>query len=168
VPVEQTAAALSGVDRLSRWRMEVAELTDGVTVVNDAYNANPDSVRAALTTLADMTAGARRRGWAVLGEMGELGAIAAGEHRAIGRLTTSLGVQRVLAVGPGGSVVDELYAGATAGRSPGEVDRVPSVEAATDLLRAEIEPGDVVLVKASRAAGLERIAETLIAEGTAS
>ncbi len=101
MPLPAVADALGRARALSRWRMEVTERPDGVLVVNDAYNANPESMAAALRALATMARG--RRSWAVLGEMAELGAAAADEHRRVGELAAELGVDRVVVVGPGGA-----------------------------------------------------------------
>jgi UDP-N-acetylmuramoyl-tripeptide--D-alanyl-D-alanine ligase len=138
--------------------MEVVERADGVTVINDAYNANPDSVRAALEALVAMAGG--RRSWAVLGEMRELGAAAAEEHEAVGRLAVRLGVSRLVAIGDAAA---RVHTAATQENSPVESAMVPDADSALALLRAEVAPGDVVLVKASRAAGLERVGESLLA-----
>ncbi len=157
------AEALSAAEPASRWRMEVTERADGVTVVNDAYNANPESVRAALKTLVSIAG--PRRSWAVLGEMRELGDGALTEHDAIGRLAVRLDVDRLVAVGEGARAV---HLGAAHEGSWGRESMwVPDVAAAVQLLRDEVEPGDVVLVKGSRAVGLEAVAEALLAdEGT--
>jgi len=149
------AAGLAAARPASRWRMEVTETPDGVTVVNDAYNANPESMRAALRALVAMAAG--RRSWAVLGEMAELGPAAAAEHAATGRLAAQLGVRRLLVVGPAAAGIAAGAAGAGLAASA-----VSDVEGALGLLRSELAPGDVVLVKASRAAGLERVAAGLL------
>jgi UDP-N-acetylmuramoyl-tripeptide--D-alanyl-D-alanine ligase len=99
----------------------------------------------------------------VLGEMRELGPAAGQEHDAIGRLAVRLDVSRLLAVGEGARAV---HLGATHEGSWGDESAwVPDVDAAVAVLRAELRPGDVVLVKASRAAGLERVAEALLADG---
>jgi UDP-N-acetylmuramoyl-tripeptide--D-alanyl-D-alanine ligase len=153
--VEGLAAALPR----SRWRMEVHERRDGVTVVNDAYNANPDSVRAALKTLAVLGRD-QRRTVAVLGEMRELGAASREQHDAIGRLVVRLNVSRLVVVGEGARPI-HLGAGLE-GSWSGESVFVPDTESAVEFLRDDIAPGDVVLVKASRAAGLERVAEALL------
>ncbi len=157
---EQVAARLGAARPASRWRMEVTETADGVLVVNDAYNANPESMRAALRALAAMSAG--RRSWAVLGEMAELGPAAGAEHAAVGALVAQTGVDRLVVVGTRA----EGIAGGAAGAGL-EPRRVADVEAAVSLLRSELAAGDVVLVKASRAAGLERVAEGLLASGVA-
>src|SRR4051794_8326919 len=150
------AAALSDATATSRWRMEVTERADGVLVINDAYNANPESVRAALETLASVARRRRARSFAVLGPMAELGAEGPAEHGAVGRLAVKLGLARVIAVGEPARPIQQ--AAALEGSWDGESSWVPDVEAATALLRAEVRPGDVVLVKASRAASLERVA----------
>jgi UDP-N-acetylmuramoyl-tripeptide--D-alanyl-D-alanine ligase len=158
--VAEVAARLSAATPKSRWRMEVVDRADGVTVVNDAYNANPDSVRAALHALVTMGKG--RRTWAVLGEMRELGAAADAEHDALGRLAVRLGVDRVVAVGAGAQL---LHYGATAEGSWSEAPvYVADAEGAAAVLHADLQAGDVVLVKASRAAGLERVAQSLLEE----
>jgi len=154
------AQALAAATPASRWRMEVSTRSDGVTVINDAYNANPDSMGAALRALAAIAAG--RRSWAVLGAMGELGATADDEHEAIGRLAVGLGVERLVVVGAGAT---RLHAGARAAGLPADqAVLVLDVDAAVGLLREGLSPEDVVLVKASRAAGLERVAAGLLDE----
>ncbi|WNI15125.1 UDP-N-acetylmuramoyl-tripeptide--D-alanyl-D-alanine ligase [Actinacidiphila sp. ITFR-21] len=164
MPVGEIASALSTAGSLSHWRMEVTERPDGVTVVNDAYNANPESMRAALRALAAMGGPARARGgrtWAVLGKMAELGEQALTEHDAVGRLAVRLNVSKLVAVG--GVEAAWLQMGAYNEGSWGEESvHVSDAEAAVDLLRAEVRPGDVVLVKASRSVGLESVALALI------
>ena len=140
------AAALSAAGAVSRWRMEVTDRADGVTVVNDAYNANPESMTAALRALAAIGEG--RRTWAVLGPMAELGDAAGAAHEQVAQVVAELGVDRFVAVGT------DLYPGTTA--------RVADRDAAVALLRAGLAPGDVVLVKASRSAGLDRVAAALV------
>jgi UDP-N-acetylmuramoyl-tripeptide--D-alanyl-D-alanine ligase len=129
-------------------------------VINDAYNANPQSMTAALRALAAMGAG--RRTWAVLGQMAELGDRAGPEHAALGGQVNDLGIDRLVAVGPQTSAV---HAGAVqAGLTEERSSHVPDIDAALRLLHTELRPGDVVLVKASRAAGLERLALELSGE----
>jgi UDP-N-acetylmuramoyl-tripeptide--D-alanyl-D-alanine ligase len=154
----------------SRWRMEVTTRPDGVTVVNDAYNANPDSVRAALKALAAMgrpDGAPRRRTWAVLGEMLELGDTALAEHDAIGRLAVRLDVSHLVAVGEGPPRMTHQGA-AQEGSWADEAAWVPDPDAAFELLAPRLRPGDVVLVKASRSIGLDALAARLLAgEGVA-
>jgi UDP-N-acetylmuramoyl-tripeptide--D-alanyl-D-alanine ligase len=154
------AGRLGSATPRSRWRMEVAQTSDGITVVNDAYNANPESMRAALKSLVAMAQG--RRTWAILGEMRELGAESGTEHDAVGRLAVRLDVSRLIAVGDGARLI---HMGAAHEGSWGDESvYVPDVEAALDILRQDLRPGDVVLVKASRSIGLERVADSLLAE----
>ena len=157
--MEQVADALRAAEADSRWRMEVHRAPGGYIVVNDAYNANPESMRAALKSLAAMAAG--RRSWAVLGEMRELGDASREEHDAIGRLAVRLDISRLVCVGDATRV---MHLGASSEGSWGEESiHVPDVDSAIALLREQVQPDDVVLVKASRAVGLERVAEALLA-----
>ncbi|MFF2516292.1 UDP-N-acetylmuramoyl-tripeptide--D-alanyl-D-alanine ligase [Streptomyces sp. NPDC058086] len=164
---DEIALALSEAGSLSRWRMEVTERPDGVTVVNDAYNANPESMRAALRALAAMGKATQAEGgrtWAVLGQMAELGDEALAEHDAVGRLAVRLNVSKLVAVG--GREASWLQLGAYNEGSWGEESvHVSDAQAAVDLLRSELRPGDVVLVKASRSVGLERVAQALLDNG---
>ena len=155
------AELLGSATPASRWRMEVTERADGVTVVNDAYNANPDSMRAALKTLAVLSKGKTRRTWAVLGPMAELGDAEREAHMDLGRFVVRLDVSRLVVVG---EAAGGIHAGAVLEGSWGEESvHVPDVDAAVALLQEQVRPGDVVLVKASRSAGLERVAEALLA-----
>ena len=158
--LHQVAAALGAAGPVSPARMAVITRADGVTVVNDAYNANPDSMRAGLQALAWM--GRNARSWAVLGEMAELGDDAISEHDRIGRLAVRLDVSRLVVVGTG-RTASAMHQGAVMEGSWGaEATRVDDGAAALALLRAELRPGDVVLVKASNSAGLARLAQALI------
>ncbi|MGP4018115.1 UDP-N-acetylmuramoyl-tripeptide--D-alanyl-D-alanine ligase [Saccharopolyspora sp. 5N708] len=162
--VEQVAERLGAVRRVSARRMEVTETPAGVTVVNDAYNANPESVRAALKTLAAMTRGRPGRAWAVLGPMGELGDADTEAHDEIGRLAVRLNIDRLVVVGEQARVMHQ--AASLEGSWGEESVLVPDVDAAVALLRAELRSGDVVLTKASNFAGLWRVADALL-EGDA-
>jgi len=132
---------------LSRWRGEELSLPGGGIVVNDAYNANPVSMRAALLDLA-IRAGDRRR-VAILGEMAELGADAPRYHDEIGALLRELGIELVIAVGEG----SRAYLGAEASPASAWIPDAAAFETVAGLLK----PGDAILVKASRAVGLEGI-----------
>jgi UDP-N-acetylmuramoyl-tripeptide--D-alanyl-D-alanine ligase len=160
----QVAAGLSAAEPRSRWRMEVTRRADGVTVVNDAYNANPESMRAALDALARLPG---RRRIAVLGAMGELGPGADAEHARLGRDAVRSGVDLLVSVGPD-AVGVHTGAGAewsTTGRpAEDEPVHVPDRDAARRLLAAELAPGDVVLVKASRSYALEVLAADLLTD----
>ncbi|MCP2169543.1 UDP-N-acetylmuramoyl-tripeptide--D-alanyl-D-alanine ligase [Goodfellowiella coeruleoviolacea] len=163
--VAQVAARLSAAQRVSARRMEVTTRPDGVTVLNDSYNANPESVRAALKTLAAMArAGGprgRRRSWAVLGLMGELGEQSTAAHDEIGRLAVRLDISRLVVVG---EQARPMHQGASLEGSWGEESvLVPDVDAAIALLREQVRPDDVVLVKASKSEALWRVADALLA-----
>jgi UDP-N-acetylmuramoyl-tripeptide--D-alanyl-D-alanine ligase len=145
----------------SRWRMEVHRRGDGVTVINDAYNANPESVRAALQALRHLATGGR--GFAILGHMAELGGTSRASHEDIGEFAAQAELAGLIAVGDEAAPV---LAGARRVRSwTGEALAVPDGQAALDALSNQLKPGDVVLVKASRAARLEGIAAALLAGG---
>ncbi len=152
--VEDVAAALGRATLQSHWRMELHERADGVLVVNDAYNANPDSMAAALHTLASLR---HRDGrlLAVLGDMLELGPEAASAHREVGTLAAALGVERLIAIGDhAGDLVEGAGPAVEASIA---ADRAAATAAAAQWLR----PADVVLVKASRGLALESVAEQL-------
>lgn len=160
---EQVATALAAAGPVSRHRMQVVTRADGVTVINDAYNANPDSMRAGLKALAWM-ARQERRSWAVLGEMAELGDDAITEHDHIGRLAVRLDVSRLIVVGTGRSMSAMHHGAVMEGSWGAEATMVDDADAALALLRAELQPGDVVLVKASNSAGLGALADALISD----
>ena len=156
------AARLSDARALSPHRMQVTERADGVTVIDDSYNANPDSMRAALKALA-VVAGRDRRSVAVLGEMLELGEDSRVAHDDIGRLVVRLNIKLLVVVGEGAGGIHD---GATQEGSWGDETRfVPDVAEAAALLREELREGDVVLVKASNGSGLWRLGDELAAAG---
>jgi UDP-N-acetylmuramoyl-tripeptide--D-alanyl-D-alanine ligase len=149
--------------------MEVTERPDGLLVINDAYNANPESMRSALKALAAVSRPRRAAGgrsFAVLGPMAELGPDGPAEHDALGRLAVRLDISRVVAVGDAARPVQ--HGAALEGSWDGESSWVPDVEAAVALLRAELRPSDVVLIKASRAARLERVAQAITDDASSS
>jgi UDP-N-acetylmuramoyl-tripeptide--D-alanyl-D-alanine ligase len=157
----EIADGLSAAAARSRWRMEVRRRRDGVTVINDAYNANPESVRAALQALRHLAQDGR--GFAILGHMAELGAISRASHVDIGEFAARAGLAGLIAVGEEAA---PILAGARRVRSwTGEALAVPDGAAALDAVANQLKPGDVVLVKASRAAHLEGVAMAL-EEGT--
>lgn len=161
VPLPQIAAALTAARPSSRWRMEVHERSDGVLVINDAYNANPASMEAALSTLGQI--GRRgRRTIAVLGEMLELGEGSDVAHVDIGRFVRDQQIDVLVAVG----AVSELYArsndSVTSGWA-GEIVATSGRDQALAWVRDNVAAGDVVLVKASRGVALEHLAEGLLA-----
>jgi UDP-N-acetylmuramoyl-tripeptide--D-alanyl-D-alanine ligase len=144
LPLEKAHVGVPGI-QLSPWRGEETPLPGGGFVVNDAYNANPSSLRAALEHLAERADGRRR--WAILGEMAELGESAPAYHRELGAFARVLGIE-VVGVGE-------------PARAYEPVAWVPTAGDAVELARERLEPGDAVLVKASRAVGLEGIADEI-------
>ncbi|MGL4745210.1 MAG: UDP-N-acetylmuramoyl-tripeptide--D-alanyl-D-alanine ligase [Dermatophilaceae bacterium] len=177
ISLDDACAALESATLASRWRMEVTERTDGVTVVNDAYNANPESMAAALAALQRMGQG--RRSWAVLGTMLELGAESDALHAAVGSAAVGYGVDELVVVGATAAPIADgamARSGSVApiggvtlaptGSSPAasgvtRVRAVADVEVAEILLRAELTAGDVVLFKSSRDAGLRWLGDRL-------
>jgi UDP-N-acetylmuramoyl-tripeptide--D-alanyl-D-alanine ligase len=161
--VAAIAAGLSGAVARSRWRMEVTERRDGVTIVNDAYNANPESMRAALAALADMTGrGADRRGYAVLGEMTELGELSEKFHEEAGMLAARAGVAGLMVVGAQAAAIASGTKAVPAWA--GELLQVADPAAAVAALGERLRGGDVVLVKASHSVGLQAVALALTGE----
>ena len=159
------AAALAVLDALglerpsrvevsfSRWRGDEVPLPGGGLLINDCYNANPVSMRAALSLLADRAAGRRRV--AILGDMAELGPDAPRYHHEAGAAAAELGVQALVAVGP-------LARGYVEGAEGVEIVRwAATLEEGLEAVREIVEPGDCVLVKGSRAMGLEAVADAL-------
>ena len=169
--VAAVAAALSDAQGGSPWRMEVHDV-DGITVVNDAYNANPESMRAALDVLGSLE---RRRGIAVLGIMGELGEGSGAAHADIGAYAVRCGVATVIAVGPENGDAPALAQGARDAVAAGEgaaagceVALVADHAAALRWLRANVRDHDVVLTKGSRSAAMEIVALDLVQHGRTS
>jgi UDP-N-acetylmuramoyl-tripeptide--D-alanyl-D-alanine ligase len=141
----------------SRWRMELDRSPADVVVLNDAYNANPASMEAAIRALAQLPIDGRRI--AVVGEMRELGPHAAEAHDAIGELAASLGIDLIIGVGDGGAAIAKAADGVAS-------VLVPDAAHATAELQSLVRPGDAVLVKASRAVGLEVVADALLHAGS--
>jgi UDP-N-acetylmuramoyl-tripeptide--D-alanyl-D-alanine ligase len=156
VPIEQAATALSAAPA-SPWRMESFTTRAGIRVLNDAYNANPESMAAALRTARWMARGSKLI--AVLGTMAELGPIALEEHERLGELVARLGVDRLVVVGEDARPI--AVAAVREGVEPDDVAVHADIDEAAADVRAHADPGDVVLCKASRVVGLERIAESL-------
>ena len=157
------AARLQGLGPTSRWRMERTERADGVTVINDAYNANPESMREALRTLAILTRDTGRRSVAVLGGMLELGEGSTMAHHQVGETVVRLNIGLTLVVG---DAAYPLYRGAIAEGSWGsEVHWVQTAEEAEAWLATALQPGDVVLFKSSNGVGLRLLGDQVAARG---
>jgi UDP-N-acetylmuramoyl-tripeptide--D-alanyl-D-alanine ligase len=156
IPLAEAAIAL-GEAGVSRWRMETFTTASGVRVLNDAYNANPESTAAALRTARWMAR--EERLIAVLGEMAELGPISADEHDRVGELAARIGVDRLLTVGEAARAI--ARAAIREGMEPGDVASYDDPADALDDVGGWARPGDLVLCKGSRVAGLETLAEAL-------
>jgi UDP-N-acetylmuramoyl-tripeptide--D-alanyl-D-alanine ligase len=158
VGIDAIVDALQSVQRAERWRMEVMGGARGVTVINDAYNASPDSMSAALKTLAQVAEPGGRT-VAVLGEMSELGEFSGEEHDRIGLLAVRLGIDQLIVVGPAArrmhiSTINE-------GSWDGESLYFDTPDAAFEHLETALESGDTVLVKSSNSAGLRFLGDRL-------
>lgn len=156
-PGEAIVAGLNGLVPRSRWRMEIHELAGDRLLINDAYNANPDSVAAAIGTLEALAASRRAEGraartWLLLGDMLELGEDSAALHRESGAAAAS--VDEVVAVG---EFASDVIAGAGHGRV------AESADAAADILHAELRDGDIVIIKGSNSTGLGRAGDAIVA-----
>lgn len=161
MPLPELAAALGELGLVSSRRMDVFERVDGVTVIDDSYNANPASMTAALRALAGFE---RRRTIAVLGYMAELGPYEQEGHVEVGRLAANLGVDRLLVVG---EAANPIHEGATSVRDwEGESVQLTDQAGAVEVLRGDLRPGDVVLVKGSRYRTWE-VADALRADAVA-
>ncbi|MFD9441814.1 UDP-N-acetylmuramoyl-tripeptide--D-alanyl-D-alanine ligase [Streptomyces sp. NPDC060006] len=156
--VEEIAHRLSQAQPRSRWRMETHVRADGVTVVNDAYNANPTSMRHSLDALASMTGGRDQRSVAVLGRMNELGEDARTAHEEIGQYAAELGLDQIILVG--GNEAGWIQEGVS--KAGGQAIHLPDQDSAMDLLHKILRPGDVVLVKGSRGVQLQELADRLL------
>jgi UDP-N-acetylmuramoyl-tripeptide--D-alanyl-D-alanine ligase len=146
MPLDDLAAALGELTVVSGRRMDVFDRPDGVTVIDDSYNANPSSTSAALRALAAMGSGGRTI--AVLGYMAELGDFETAGHEQVGRLAADLGIDRLIAVGDAAAAI--LHGAAADAAWKGEPVLAADQPTATEQLLADLRPGDVVLVKGSR------------------
>lgn len=162
MPFDRVTEGLSRALLTSGGRMEVLTRPDGVTVINDAFNASPESVLAALEAMQDIAAG--RRMVAVLGEMAELGDEMDHWHDRIGQAVAKSGVTRLILLG--GKHADALGEAATREGAGPEVHRAPDGQPLAELANGLIEPQDVVLVKGSNALGMEAVARDLVGLGT--
>ncbi|WP_237234429.1 UDP-N-acetylmuramoyl-tripeptide--D-alanyl-D-alanine ligase [Rothia nasisuis] len=152
------AGQLAVAGAASKWRMQRTDRADGITVINDAYNANPESMTAALQTLAQLgRLPGTNRTWAVLGAMLELGEQTLAEHDRIGQLAVRLNISKTVAVG---EIAKAIYNTAHLEGSWGhEATWVATPDEAFELLRGQLEPGDIVLFKSSNGAGLGRLGQ---------
>ncbi|WP_163542498.1 UDP-N-acetylmuramoyl-tripeptide--D-alanyl-D-alanine ligase [Occultella kanbiaonis] len=157
-PLAEVAQVLADAGPLSPHRMQVSTVAGDLSLIDDAYNANPDSMRAGIDALVAM-AGAERRSVAVLGEMLELGATGPGEHEAVGRYLVERGVDLLVVIGDGALPIAD--GARTAGATAAVVSTFGGVDEAIEALGALLRHGDVVLVKSSKGSGLARLADRL-------
>jgi UDP-N-acetylmuramoyl-tripeptide--D-alanyl-D-alanine ligase len=156
------ATALFAAEPHSPGRLQVLQRPDGITIINDAFNANPESTAAGLRSLTSY-AGPRRT-IAVLGEMRELGPAAEPAHHDTGRLTASLGIDILITVGHG--LTDTLAEAARTSPAPPRIHAADDPDKLLPMLRRLLQPGDVVFIKASRSVGLENFAVVLQEESS--
>ena len=150
---------LSSMQLAERWRMQRVVRADGVTIINDAYNASPDSMKAALQTLAQLGRFGSRT-IAVLGHMAELGELSVAEHDSVGRLVVRLNIDQLVVVG---DLAKVIHMGASQeGSWDGESKFFPSIDEALDYLRGILSQGDTVLVKSSKSANLRVLGDKLM------
>ncbi|MBC7248180.1 MAG: UDP-N-acetylmuramoyl-tripeptide--D-alanyl-D-alanine ligase [Actinobacteria bacterium] len=154
VNMEGIIAGIEGA-KVTGWRMEMISKPDEITIINDAYNANPVSMRSALMALGDIARG--KRTIAVLGDMAELGPVSEQAHLEVGRMAVDYGTDILITVGRKARKIAQ--AAREKGLPRGSVYAVEGVDRAAEILRAIIEPGDVVLIKGSRFLGLEKLVQ---------
>lgn len=153
-------AALEKMKLAERWRMQVGHRVDGAVIINDAYNASPDSMKAALMTLAELGRQTGRRTIAVLGEMAELGVYSNDEHDAIGRLVVRLNIDQLVVVGAGAKLI---HMGASLeGSWDGESKYFDEISTASEYLSGMLKGEEIVLVKSSKSANLRFLGDELL------
>ncbi|MGO1182180.1 MAG: UDP-N-acetylmuramoyl-tripeptide--D-alanyl-D-alanine ligase [Micrococcaceae bacterium] len=161
MPTADIAEALTRTAATSAHRMARTDRADGITIIDDSYNANPESMRAGLKTLAMLGRSTGRRTWAVLGEMLELGDAHSREHILLGETVVRLNINQLVVIGDGARA---LYTGAVMEGSWGdEAEHVRTLEDAQALLDARLEPGDIVFLKGSHSTGVWTLADHLTA-----
>ncbi len=154
---ETIARELNAAKAVSRWRMQRTERPDGITVINDGYNANPESMAAALRTLAYLGRDSGRRTWAILGAMLELGEASLEEHDRLGRLAVRMNIRKLVVVGK--EAKPAYNAAHLEGSWGNEATWVETAEEALEILREEAAPGDIVLFKSSNGSGMGKMGE---------
>ena len=156
IPIETISAALSTAEVSSKWRMEISQVGE-ITLINDSYNANPESMAAALRTLALVSQESGGVSWAILGKMQELGESSAAEHAAIGRLVSEIGIDNLVVIG------NKDYLADLRSSEVGGASEVQYFETKSDALSIveHFTPGDVVLMKASRSEEFNLLADLI-------
>jgi len=158
--LDRAVKSLESMTLAERWRMQVSTAASGLTVINDAYNASPDSTKAALVTLAELGRQTQRPTVAVLGEMAELGDYSAEEHDGIGRLVVRLNLDQLVVVGEGAKLI---HMGASLeGSWDGESKYFDEISDALQYLRGMLKGNEIVLVKSSKSANLRYLGDDLL------
>ena len=160
IDLKSAIQSIEAMKIAEKWRMEIHTRTDGVTVINDAYNASPDSMKAALVTLAELGRQTGGPTVAVLGEMAELGEYSAQEHDSIGRLVVRLNLNQLVVVGKGAKLIH--MAASLEGSWDGESKYFDEISEATEYLRGMLKGKEIVLVKSSKSANLRFLGDDLI------
>ncbi len=158
VPIQRAIESVTKMELAERWRMQLIESPAGYWVINDAYNASPDSMRAALQTLATLGKSGHRT-IAILGQMAELGEFSNEEHDSIGRLVVRLNIDKLFVVGQEAKLIH--MAATQEGSWDGESEFIESISNAYEIIHDRLWPGDIVLVKASNIAGLRFLGDDL-------
>lgn len=158
IPIQRAIESVTKMELAERWRMQLIESPAGYWVINDAYNASPDSMRAALQTLATLGKSGHRT-IAILGQMAELGEFSNEEHDSIGRLVVRLNIDKLFVVGHEAKLLH--MAAAQEGSWDGESEFIESISNAYEIIHDRLRPGDIVLVKASNIAGLRFLGDDL-------
>jgi UDP-N-acetylmuramoyl-tripeptide--D-alanyl-D-alanine ligase len=159
LPMDKVFRVLKDLPLAERWRMQLTERADGISIINDAYNASPASMKAALQTLAHLGK-AGRRTIAVLGEMAELGEFSRKSHDEIGRLVVRYNIDQLVVVGAAAKLI---HMGAMQeGSWDEESVFFESGSDALTYIRGMLEPGDIVLVKSSKSANLRHLGDDLL------
>ena len=158
VPIQRAIESVTKMELAERWRMQLIKSSSGYWVINDAYNASPDSMRAALQTLATLGKSGHRT-IAILGQMAELGEFSNEEHDSMGRLVVRLNIDKLFVVGQEAKLIH--MAATQEGSWDGESEFIESISNAYEIIHDRLRPGDIVLVKASNIAGLRFLGDDL-------
>ena len=159
IDIDLVAKTLSNSVAQSKWRMQIDVSRKNVTVINDAYNANPESMKSAIRTLKQIGVG--KNTFVFLGEMLELGALSIPKHREVAELVQELEIQNTIVIGSGAKTIYDFL---SKNGYEGQLHFVENVESAITKAKELIQLNDVVLVKASRSIGLERVANAIVSD----
>jgi UDP-N-acetylmuramoyl-tripeptide--D-alanyl-D-alanine ligase len=159
IDIELVAQTLSNSVAKSKWRMQIELSKKNVTVINDAYNANPESMKSAIRTLKQIGVG--KNTYAILGEMLELGELSLPMHQEVAELIQKLEIQNTIIIGSGAKSIYDFLSN---NGYKGKLHFVENVEKGIAKAKEMIQPSDVVLVKASRSIGLERVANAIVSD----